>query len=293
MKNLPRLGLGGGALGRMSDDDAFALLDAAKDAGVGLVDVAKSYGDAEARVGRWRKARGDNDLVVVTKGGYGPFDSANDAAADWSAAADWTGAGVTAAIDDAVARCGRVDVFLLHSCGADVLRRDDVGEALRAALQRGQVGAIGYSGDNDALHTALDRAREWHLSVVEASLSLLDGKARVHALPRARALGLQVIAKRALANAPWVERGADIADDLRWQRDRFLRAALPDTGLPLAELFLRFAAHTAGTDSILIGASRAESLLQAVFLIAKGPLPDDVITALAEALHRCDQDSPT
>lgn len=284
MLRFPRLGLGGGALGQLPEADAFRLLDAAVDLGVSLVDVARSYGDAEAVVGRWRRQRPGTDLLVVTKGGYGTDEG------------DWTGAGVAKGIDEAVARLGRVDVFLLHSCDAAVLARDDVGEALRSALDRGQVGAVGYSGDNNDLHVALDRAREWQLSVVEASLSLLDGQARVHTLPRARALQLQVIAKRALANCPWLPPRDNDGDDVRRQRERFVRAALPAlpaAGLPFAELFVRFAASTAGVSTVLVGTRRAEGLRDAVAAMAKGPLSEDVMRSLAPALARCDGDALT
>src|SRR5258708_10903201 len=97
---------------------------------------------------------------------------------------------------------------------------------------------VGYSGDNDDLHAALDRARELRLGAIEQSLSLLDGKARVHTLPRAVRAGCLVIAKRALANAP----GREIAmrDDERRQRERFEHAELPDVRIALDELFLRY-----------------------------------------------------
>ncbi|MDP2343787.1 MAG: aldo/keto reductase [Deltaproteobacteria bacterium] len=281
-KTFPRLGLGGGALGSLGDNEAFRLLDAAVDFGITLVDVARSYGDAEARVGRWRKQRPGVEIVVVTKGGYG------------SEARDWTGAAVAQGIDGAVALLGTVDAFLLHSCTPEILSRDDVGEALLGALRRGQVGAVGYSGDNDDLHAALDRARDWELTVIEASLSLLDGKARVHTLPRAAALGMQVIAKRALANCPWLTSGADgDPADRRRQHQRFLRAGLPDCGVPFPELFLRFAAWTSGVSTVLIGTRRVESLRQAVAALAQGPLPDELLRSLAPALSRCDQESLT
>lgn len=279
---LPAIGLGGGSLGTLSDDDAFALLDAATALGVKLIDVARSYGDAEDKVGRWLRSRAGSshsDVVVVTKGGY-----------IGDPRLDWTGAGVARGIDDAVRRLSRVDVFLLHSCDRRVLRRDDVGQALVRAVERGVVGAVGYAGDNDDLHVALDRAAAWRLSVIEQSLSLLDGKARVHTLPRARALGLQVIAKRALANCPWMQ-GDD--DDRVQQRARFARArvAAVDVGMPFDELFLRFTAFTAGVSTVLVGTRRVRGLERAVDVIGRGPLPADVREMLQPALGRCDDDA--
>ena len=275
-----RIGLGGGALGDLDVDSAVELLDAAADHDFACVDVARSYGAAEDVLGACLRARPELPLAVVTKGGY----AVEDGSDDWSAAA------VRCAIDDARRRLGRdrLDVFLLHSCAAHVLRRDDVAAALHDALRAGAVRAVGYSGDNDDLHIALDRAAALGLTVVEQSLSLLDGKARVHTLPRARQLGLVVIAKRALANAPWRD---DESHDARRQRARLERATLPDVGLPLDELFLRFALFHQGVDVVLVGTRRVEAIARAASLRAKGPLSDDTIAALRPSLARLDDDS--
>ena len=274
-----RIGLGGGALGSVDDDDAFFLLDAAVERGVRFIDVARSYGDAEARLGRWLRARPGVDVVVCTKGGYGV------------GVVDWTGAAVARAIDEARRRSGRerLDVFLLHSCGRAALERDDVGDALRQALEDGKVSDVGYSGDNDDLHVALDHAADRRFTVIEQSLSLLDGAARIHTLPRARAGGLSVIAKRALANAPWIE--DDGGPDRTRQRQRWQRACVPDVGVAPAELFLRFAAFTPGVDTTLVGTRRVAGLQAALDAVERGPLSDDVMLALAPALGRCDDDA--
>jgi aryl-alcohol dehydrogenase-like predicted oxidoreductase len=275
-----RVGLGGGALGRpeVSESDALRLLDAARALEVALVDAARSYGAAEERIGRWRAKRRDGTLPVVTKGGYGI-----------RGVVDWTGAAIVEGVEHAVARLGAIDTFLLHSCPAPVLDRDDVRRALERVRQDGDVARVGYSGDNDDLHGALDRAAALGLSVIEQSLSLLDGRARVHTLPRARAAGHFVVAKRALANAPW--RAGPLDADAERQRARFTRAALPDVGLPWDEVFLRFAAYTPGVDVVLVGTARPTALERAVRIVAEGPLPADVQTALAPALARCDDES--
>jgi aryl-alcohol dehydrogenase-like predicted oxidoreductase len=268
------LALGGGALGELNDSDVDRLLDAAVDLGFVAVDVAKSYGSAERALGRFLARRPACSLLVVTKGGYGASDGSPD----------WSGAALRCGESDARAALGRdPDVFLLHSCPASVLDRDDV----RAAVQ-GHSGLKGYSGDNDDLHGALDRAGALGLTVIEQSLSLLDGKARVHTLSRARAQGLVVLAKRALANAPW--RNTE-DDDARHQRRRLERAQLPDVGLPLDELFLRFALFHQGVDGVLVGSRRVQSLERAAAARAQGPLSFDVLAALAPALSRCDDDS--
>jgi aryl-alcohol dehydrogenase-like predicted oxidoreductase len=51
---------------RPSEEDAFALLDAAYDGGVRCLDTSPVYADSESVIGRWRGARGA-ELEIVTK----------------------------------------------------------------------------------------------------------------------------------------------------------------------------------------------------------------------------------
>ncbi len=72
--------LGGGSLGsRLNQDESFALLDTFFNAGGNFVDSAKIYSDwlpgersvSEKTIGRWMKARGNrNSLIVTTKGAH-------------------------------------------------------------------------------------------------------------------------------------------------------------------------------------------------------------------------------
>ncbi len=105
---VPALGLGAGHLGGSDIDDAGvdALLGAALDAGLTLIDAARSYGRAEERIGRFLHGRREG-LVLATKGGYGI-----------SGVPDWTGACIRAGVDAALSalRTDWVDVFFLHSC---------------------------------------------------------------------------------------------------------------------------------------------------------------------------------
>ena len=54
----------------LSEADAGRLLNAALDAGISLIDTARSYGLAEERIGRHLANRRD-EYVLSTKVGYG------------------------------------------------------------------------------------------------------------------------------------------------------------------------------------------------------------------------------
>src|SRR3954462_15197322 len=76
--NVPKLCLGGNVFGWTVDElQSFRLLDAALDAGLNFIDTADIYstwaaghsgGESEAILGRWIKARGNRDkLIIATK----------------------------------------------------------------------------------------------------------------------------------------------------------------------------------------------------------------------------------
>jgi aryl-alcohol dehydrogenase-like predicted oxidoreductase len=227
----------------MSAGDAERLVHAALDLGVRTFDAAPSYGESESHLGRALRGR---DATIVTKGGYGV-----------DGCADWTPECIARGIDRALVLLGRVDAFVLHSCGA----RDDLIEPLLRAREAGKVGAIGYSGDGDGLAWA---ARVAEFDVLECSINLFDQ----------RALDLvgakRVLAKRSLGNAPWRDdRRPDRADRaIYWDRMHAMFDAPPTL-----ETAVRFAAWC-GVACALVGTSSEAHLAAVVAASAKGPLPE-------------------
>jgi aryl-alcohol dehydrogenase-like predicted oxidoreductase len=257
------LGLGGGPLGDLGLDDGAAdrLLRRAFELGIDLVDTAPSYGASEERIGRVLARLGGAErdrLVVVTKGGYGV-----------PSVGDWTPEVLSRGIDQALRRLAtdRIDVFVLHSCPRARLEPGDLLPPLLRAKQAGKVRAVGYSGDGDALAWA---ARCDVFDVLECSVNLVDQEALARAIPEAVARDAGILAKRAMAGAPWEDPRSAYVD--RWR----VAFAQPIDGTPPDELAVRFAAHAAGVTSALVGTRRIERVEQLVAAVAKGPLPADV-----------------
>lgn len=274
------LGLGAGRLGGDDLDDAGAeaVLGAALDAGVTLIDSARSYGRSEERIGRFLSVAGRRDAVVLsTKGGYGI-----------PGIPDWTGPCITAGVEAALARLrtDRIDVFLLHSCPVETLQRGEVIEALTAAVRAGKVRVMGYSGEGEALRWA---ARSGRFGALETSVNLCDQRVLDEILPAAGAAGLGVIAKRPLANAPWrfAERPVGDYAEPYWER---LQAMAIDPGdTPWDELAARFAAFQPGVSVAIVGTAQPAHVSRAAAAVAKGPLPDARASLIREAFRRHDR----
>jgi aryl-alcohol dehydrogenase-like predicted oxidoreductase len=289
-----RLGLGCGGLGeaRVGELDAERLVLGALDLGVTFFDAARSYGLAEERLGRILGSR-RHDVVLSTKGGYGATD-----------AADWTPAAITRGIDEACARLrtDRIDVFHLHSCPVDVLRREGLLDALGRARDAGKIRVAAYSGDNEglawAVDAALDDPREAAardsraFASVQCSVNLFDQHALRTSVPRAADRRMGVVAKRPLGNAPWrfAERPAGQDAELTWERMHTL--GLVPAPLGWAEMALRFAAFAPGVACAVVGTTSLAHLRQAAAHVAAGALAEAVTARIAARFAAVGSDWP-
>jgi len=266
------LGFGAGPLGddRLSESDADALVGAALDHGITLFDSAPSYGSSEERLGRALGAR-RREVVLATKGGYGV-----------PGVPDWTGEALRCGIDAALARLRTdvIDVFILHSCDAATLEREDLFTALAQAKKAGKIRAAGYSGENHALWIAI---RSGQFDVVECSVNPFDRGVLGWAIPDAVARGIGVLAKRPLANGVWKHKAPPEAPDVRtyWERSQALQ--IDPAPLSWPELCVRFAVFAEGVTSALVGTSSAAHLEVAVAAVARGRLDGRVRSRVDDA----------
>ena len=267
------IGLGAGQIGvdEVSEDDVADVLNGALDLGVTLIDTAASYGSSEERIGRHLRHR-RAEFVLSSKGGQELGDQPA-----------WSPGSVEASIDQSLrrTRSERIDVFFLHSCSVEVLRRGDLQDTLDAAVAAGKIGVAGYSGDNEELAFAVDSGR---FGAIETSVNLADQRNLREVLGRRPELG--VIAKRPIANAPWrfTERPTGNYAELYWERLRELD--LDPGGLDWAEFALRFTAYAPGVHTCITGTAKAANLRHNVEAASHGPLPREALDAIDQAWQR-------
>jgi len=275
------LGLGAGQVGaeHLTEADAGTLLNRAVDLGVTLIDTARGYGLSEERVGRHLAHRRD-DFVLSTKGGYGV-----------EGTPDWTPASIRRGIERAlrVMRTDRIDVFHLHSCPLDTLRREDLLVELDRARDAGLIRVAAYSGENEALAWAVPSGR---FGSVETSVNIADQRSLRDVLPEAGTRGLGVIAKRPIANAAWQHRQRPTGTyaEVYWERLRILR--LDPHGLDWSEFALRFSAYAPGVSSAIAGTARIENLERNARAVARGPLPAELLAHVDAAWNEHGRDWP-
>ncbi|HEY3543601.1 MAG TPA: aldo/keto reductase [Gaiellaceae bacterium] len=149
-----------------SRDEAFAILDAAWDAGITTFDTADAYGGgrSETYLGDWLRSRRPDGAVLTTKT-FNPM----AAGADHGLAP----ARIRRQVDSSLQRLGveRVGLYLCHDWDPDVPVAETAG-ALDELVAAGKIGAYGVSNvDAAQLREALAAG---NFGSVQNSYSLLD-----------------------------------------------------------------------------------------------------------------------
>ena len=163
-------------------EQAFALMDAAWEAGITTFDTADAYGGgrSETCVGEWIASRKPDGLVVTTKT-FNPMDEGEDHGL--------APARIRRQLESSLRRLGleRVDLYLCHEWDPDVPVAETAG-ALDELVAAGKIGAYGLSNVNGAqLREAIGAGDfKW----VQNSYSMLDRDAEAEVLPLCREHGL-------------------------------------------------------------------------------------------------------
>lgn len=188
---LPRMGLGCMSLSHAygtppSPEEGLALLRAALDQGVELLDTATLYGDGrnEELVGRAIAGRRD-EVVLASKGGMAFVDGVRTI--------DGRPETLTAQVDASLRRLGvdHIDLYYLHRWDKAVPIGDSVG-ALAEGVAAGKIGAIGLSEVSaDRLHEALAVAP---IAAVQNEYSLWSRNPELGILDATRESGVSLVA---------------------------------------------------------------------------------------------------
>jgi len=258
------LGYGAGGIGadHLDEDFVGSLLNQVVDMGIQFIDTARGYGLSEERIGRHLSYR-RRDFILSTKVGYMV-----------PGHADWTYDAVFAGVEQALGRMKTqyLDIVFLHSCPLDVLQKQEVVKALQRCKEEGLVKSIGYSGENRELAWALEDER---FDVVQCSVNLTDQYSLHNLLPKIRRKK-GVVAKRPLANAPWLypQEPAGHYCESYWRRMKELDlASLKPENLSWNEFFLRFSLSVPEVSTAIVGSLNLEHIRGNLESSKKGLLP--------------------
>lgn len=289
------IGLGAAELGFQVSNDkvADALIGAALDAGINVVDTAAMYSDSEEKLGKALKGR-RNKILVFTKCGLFPpprsyplglflrlkrkikialglscaFDSL-----DWDPRAlEWD-------INRSLRKMNTdyIDLIQLHSCSETVLRNEEVIEVLQKAQKAGKVRHIGYSSDGNATAYAIQTGV---FETVQVAVNIADQKPIDEVLPLALKNRVGVIVKRPLANCLWKWSHRPAMDHYQayWDRLQLLKYDFL-CGPHAVDIALRFVVSQPGVHTVLVGTTNPMHLKQNAAAIGQ-PLSDEEFRAI-------------
>jgi aryl-alcohol dehydrogenase-like predicted oxidoreductase len=166
-----------------SREEAFAIMDAAWEAGITTFDTADAYGGgrSETFIGDWLRTKGTEvrDEIILSTKTFNPMDEGEDYGL--------APARVKRQLESSLRRLGveRVDLYLTHAPDPDVPVADTAG-ALNELQQEGKIGFYGASNVDAQQLRDLPDGFGW----VQNSYSLLDREVEAEVLPLCAARGL-------------------------------------------------------------------------------------------------------
>ena len=286
-----------GALGRTTQDEATAIVDAALDAGINLIDTADRYsaGESEVMVGKAIAGRRD-DIVLATKANSPMGDERNHQ----GSSRRW----LVTELDNSLRRLGvdHVDLYQIHRW--DPTTSDE--ETLSALTDLQRSGKIRYFGSSTfpayRVVQAQWAARDNHLSryvTEQPGYSILQRGVESHVLPVTEQYGLGVLAWSPLASG-WLSGAIRAGQEIATSRSAFMpqrfdttiasnRAKLDaveelakvadQAGLTMIQLALGFVTAHPAVTSAIIGPRTLEHL-HSQLAAAETVLSGDVLDAI-------------
>lgn len=286
-----------GRIGRTTQDEATAIVDAALEGGINLVDTADMYGDGESEemVGKAIAGRRD-DIVLATKAGLPMGEDPNHR----GSSRRW----LVTELDNSVRRLGvdHVDLYQIHRWDPETADE----ETLSALTDLQRAGKIRYFGSSTfPAHRVVQAqwaAREHRLSryvTEQPSYSILQRGVEAHVLPVTEEYGLGVLVWSPLASG-WLSGAVRAGREITTSRSAVMpqrfdlsvpsnRARLDaverlakvadEAGLTLIQLALGFVTAHPAVTSALIG-PRTPDHLRAQLAAADTVLSADVLDAI-------------
>lgn len=296
---LTSLGYGAANVGNLfralSDDEAWAILDAAWESGIRYFDTAPHYGLglSERRLGAFLRTKPRDEFVLSTKAGRllrpnpdddGGLDLDADFHVPTTLRREWafSAVGIRASLDESLERLGldRVDILYLHDP-----ERHDLDLALRdafPAMQQlrddGVVQAVGIgSMVSSALATSV-READLDVIMVAGRYTLLEQPAAADVLPACHERSTGVVAASVFNSGLLAQESPDrdaryeygrMPDDV-WDRLQRIVEICRAHDVPLPAAAVQFPLRDPAVRSVVVGGSRPEQLHRNAELMALG-----------------------
>ncbi len=284
-----RLGYGAANVGNLfrelSDDQAWAILDAAWESGIRYFDTAPHYGLglSERRLGAFLRTKPREEFVISTKVGRllrpnpdddGGLDLASDFHVRTTVRREWdfSEAGIRTSLDESLERLGldRIDILYLHDP-----ERHDLDLALKEAfpaLERlraeGAVDAIGIGSMTASALAAAVESADLDLIMIAGRYTVLDQSAADAVIPACHERGIGVVAASVFNSGLLAKEEPSREDryeyrrmpDEMWERLQHILAVCRAYDVPLPAAAVQFPLQEDAARSVVVGGSRPDQV---------------------------------
>jgi aryl-alcohol dehydrogenase-like predicted oxidoreductase len=263
--------------GKIDEDAASAVLDAALDAGINLFDTADVYerGKAEEALGRWMKGKNRSELVVATKGRSRMADDPNGQGAHRKH--------LTEACHASLKRLGTdyIDLYQIHWPDPET-PLDETMSALNDLVRQGKVlyvGCSNFSAEMIAEANGIADRRNWErFTCLQPPYNMFRRDIEGSQMPRCAKEGMGIIAYSPLAQGLLTDKylggsppeGSRAAGneglmkqlEQRLPKIKKLERLAADRGIKLSQLALAWILSHPEMTSCIVGASRPEQVAE-------------------------------
>ncbi|MBW3623820.1 MAG: aldo/keto reductase [Armatimonadetes bacterium] len=263
--------------GKIDEDAAFAVLDAALDQGINLFDTADVYerGKAEEVLGRWLKGRDRSKLVIATKGRSKMADDPNGQGAHRKRIKD--------ACDASLKRLGTdyIDLYQIHWPDPETPLEETMG-ILNDLVRQGKVLYIGcsnFSAEMIAEASGIADRRNWErFTCLQPPYNMFRRDIEGSQLPRCAKEGMGIIAYSPLAQGLLTDKylGGEVPEGSRAESNenlaKQLEKRLPiirklgdmaqSKGIKLSQLALAWILSHPEMTSCIVGATKPEQVAE-------------------------------
>ena len=260
-----------------SEAEAERILKTAIDLGITYIDTARGYGVAEERIGKFGISKLDG-VLVGTK-----------CAQFLEQGEDLTGPELEKRIRADIEESRRqlqidsLPLVQLHGGTKEQIERGELIEVMQKLKDEGTVQHVGIATrGTSAPQAAIESG---FFETIQTAYSILDQRMSTsEVLTRAKQAGVGIINRSVLLKGALTEAAKQLPDELALLKDHSRQAAAiaAELGIDLPALALRFVLSNDAISTALIGTVTPIHLENAVAALAAGPLPDDVVTELAQ-----------
>jgi aryl-alcohol dehydrogenase-like predicted oxidoreductase len=269
-------------------EEAERVLARAAAAGITYIDTAPAYGSSERVVGRALESVGHGRFIISTKlgGRPSPFDPRDRDA-------------LRRSLEQSLEHLRRdcIDILFIHE--PDHPGQHDwfpnwerfhgpVTELLEEARSEGLVRFTGLAGTTVYTMARIVAAGGYDVLLTAFNSSLLWQESFTHLIPAAVHKGMGVVLGSPLQHGALarcyteeIERGAPWLSPPRRAQFARLYDLVRETGIPIAELALRYVLHRPGVSSVLTGMRNEDELRENLTAEGKGLLPRDITQRIA------------